>query len=344
MRLIVFLCALLLCAFTPPEKEFDQLMGKGSKRWQLISQEEDRTDLERFRALYAENRQRLELPAAEVKIPHVVHFIWLGPRPFPPQSVENVRTWLARNPGWKVKFWTDRKRPPPCEGMEVCQVQDFYFSRLGRCYEESENWGEKSDLLRYEILYQEGGVYADHDANCLRPFADLHAGYDLYCCLETPHPPFVGRSITAGNGVIGSRAHHPVLAAVINRIALRWDELGRQFRGRDGYARTEVVMQRTYIALTHALREALGQEGNVDIVLPSSYFFAKEGLPSLYSKHFFAAAWTEQGDKPSPFEKKNQRLLRKAVSRGSLLTKGIAAALGLNALFVVLACRRRRAH
>src|SRR4029078_2446346 len=95
------------------------------------------------------------------KIPPTVHFIWLGPKHFPPESVDNVRMWIAKNPGWKVKFWTDRKREAPCQGMEIAYVADFAFHCLEKCYRDSENWGEKSDILRYEILFQEGGVYVD---------------------------------------------------------------------------------------------------------------------------------------------------------------------------------------
>ena len=140
--------------------------------------------------------------------------------------------------------------------------------------------GRKIDILRYEILYDQGGVYVDHDANCLRPFEGMHWGFDLFCCLETPHEPFVGRNITCGNGVIGSRSHHPTVEKVLDLIAERWDGVGARYRGRrDDYSRAEIVMQRTYIALSDALFETIDQKGNVDILLPAAYFFSKIGNP-----------------------------------------------------------------
>ncbi len=81
------------------------------------------------------------LKTKETKIPKVVHFIWLGPRPFPPQSVENVRTWIAHNPDWEFKFWTDRRRDPPCNGMETIVMKEYPFPLLGNRYVASENWG-----------------------------------------------------------------------------------------------------------------------------------------------------------------------------------------------------------
>ncbi len=291
-------------------------MGNKTAHWNYVKQEEDFTFLAACKEVYEKNYSELAEANKSFKIPKVVHFIWLGPRPFPPESVENVRTWMAHHPDWTFKFWTDRDRQVPCRGMQKCYVKDFPFSRLERAFVQSQNYGEKSDVLRYEILNHEGGVYVDHDANCLRSFQGLHSSYDFFCGLETPHEPFVGRTVTCGNGVIGSRANHPAVKRIIELIAQRWDQLGKKYQGRDSYSRTEVVMQRTYIALTNALKEgALNKEGNVDIVLPAAYFFSKSGLPSLYSKHFYATAWSDQKVKKSDFEKGTQKKLDKIAQK-----------------------------
>ena len=302
---------LLLLATAPlAASEFELLMGKETQHWKHIQQAEDKEVLQTFKALYEKNRPLLDHAAEEFKIPKVVHFIWLGPRPFPPGSVENIRSWIAHHPNWTVKFWTDRDRPTPCNGMQKLYVQDFPFAFLKDCYDDSENYGEKSDVLRFEILYREGGVYADHDANCLQSFEKLNQAYDLYTCLETPHPAFVGRAITSGNGLIGSRPGHPVIKKTIEVIGNRWTDLKYTFRGKDRSTRNELVMQRTYIALTHALKEKAGQERNADIVLPASYFFAKSGMKSLYSKHFYASAWQDPKENRESSEKKLLKHLR----------------------------------
>jgi hypothetical protein len=293
------------------DEEFDDLMGKETRHWHYVTQVQDEALLKYSMALYYKNRLAQFRQEGLFKIPPVIHFIWLGPRPFPPQSVENVRTWMTQNPGWKVKFWTDRDREPPCEGMEKVLVKDFHFLKLGKCFEESQNWGEKADLLRYEILYQHGGVYVDHDANCLRPFSGMHRGYDFYCGLETPHESFVGRNITCCNGIIGSRPQHPTLERIINLVADRWKPLADKFCGNDEYSRIEVVMHRTYIALTDAIIDTLDQEGNVDIVFPAAYFFSKTGISPLYSKHFYASAWDEFKDRQSEIERAGEKTLRK---------------------------------
>ncbi len=309
-------------------------MGKKTKHWSYVQQEEDLVFLNRCHALFEKNKVQLLAEKKMNKIPKVVHFIWLGPRPFPPDSVENIRTWLAHNPEWTVKFWTDRDRALPCKGLQKVFVKDFTFSRLEKCYHQSQNWGEKSDILRYEILYQEGGVYADHDANCLQPFDKLHSNFDFYCGMEAPHEAFVGRNVTCGNGVIGSRPRHPAVKKVIDLIAERWDLLGRKYQGRDTYSKTEVVMQRTYIALTHAIKETLDKEGNVDIVLPAAYFFAKSGMPSIYSKHFYATAWSDQHVKKSDWEKGAQKKLDKIKHKTKNLYLLVILALGVSIMII----------
>jgi len=70
------------------------------------------------------------------------------------------------------------------------------------------------------------------------------------------------------------------------------------------------VMERTYIALTHALQKKLDLPGNTDIVLPAAYFFAKPGIKPLYSQHFFANSWAKDSQ-DADFEKQTQKILNK---------------------------------
>ena len=290
--------------YSAEEDDFELLLGKETSHWHhMQQQEEDYSALKSFHSLYLKNKKLQFENTKQASIPQVIHFIWLGPRPFPAQSVENMRSWIAKNPGWKVKFWTDRERDLPCEGIEKMLVQDFKFLKLQKCYEESQNWGEKSDLLRYEILFQEGGLYTDHDIACFKSFDNLQQGYDLFIGLEPPHEAFAERNLTINNGLIGVKPHHPLIARVIERVEQNWDALGRQYRGKDDYSKIEVVMRRTYIPFTHAAEDGLEKENNRDIVFPAAYFFAKAGIPSIYAKHFYDTLWDETRHRKTEFEK-----------------------------------------
>jgi hypothetical protein len=322
--------------------DFDTLMGKNTRHWHFVAQEKDIAFLLFAKEIYEKNKDAESSCQDHYKIPPVIHFIWLGPKHFPPKSVENVRTWIAQNPGWKVKFWTDRARVPPCEGMEMVYVSDFSFQKLGRQFSESENWGEKSDILRYEILFQEGGVYADHDANCLKPFEGMHKGYDLYCGLEAPHEAFVGRNITCGNGVIGSRAGHPTIKKVIDCIEERWDALKTQFRGKDPHSKIEIVMQRTYIALTHCLEGTMNRQGNTDIVFPAGYFFAKSGIPSICSQHFYATSWDDFRHKKSDEERNLEKAMNKLLHDARSIVRNVLIVIGFNLILILVLAKISR--
>ena len=310
--------------------EFERLMGKQTQHWIYVSRPQDIATLEKFETLYEQNQDKRFTETGPYKIPKVVHFIWLGPNPFPPHSVENVRTWIAKNPDWTIKFWTDRKREAPCSSMEICDVNQFPFLFSQYRFDESNNWGEKSDVLRFEILYQEGGVYVDHDANCLQSFDGLHRGYNFYCGLEAPHPPFAGRNITCGNGIIGASPFHPVVGRVIELIGKSWEDLGHKYKGRDGYSRTQLVMERTYMMLTLSLLDRLNEDGNIDIVFPAAYFFAKKDIPPLYSKHFFANSWANEED--TEFEQETKSVLHKLQKRNKTIMLIGKGALSMNAL------------
>lgn len=299
MRQLVLFCLAFATSMGLFATDFDILMGKETKHWKHLVQKEDQQLLGRFKSIYDSHFQALVTKQEGNTIPKVIHFIWIGPAAFPAESVENVRMWMQHHPDWTVKFWTDRKRHLPCKGMEEVFVEDFSFALLEKEYHQSTNWGEKSDILRYEILLAEGGIYTDHDANCLTSFENLNAGFDFYAGLEAPHPPLAGQYITCGNGVIGARADHPVIRQALQNIGERWDDVGSHFLGEDGFNRTERVLNRTYTALTQAVKAKIGEGENRDIVLPAAYFFAKAGIKSLYSQHFYANRWADEGGKTS---------------------------------------------
>lgn len=331
-----FLLALLLvCSNLFCDEEFFYLMGKETNHWAHVTRSEDVATLDKLSELYDKNKSFRFASSSQYKIPKIIHFIWLGPRPFPSESVQNVRTWLAHHPDWRVKFWTDKKRPPPCNDMLFCDVNQFPFLFLRRCYEESENWGEKSDILRFEILYQEGGIYVDHDANCLQKFDPLNKGFHFYCGLESPHPPFAGRNITCGNGVIGSCPFHPIVGRVIEKIDKDWGAIGKKYKGRDSYSKTQLVLERTYIQLTDSILKNHSEDGNIDIAFPAAFFFAKKDITPIYSEHFFANTWADDSLHDFEFEKATKKAMAKLRNRNKTIRLITRTAIAVNGLILI---------
>ena len=85
--------------------------------------------------------------------------------------------------------------------------------RNRRQFDEATNFGEKSDVLRYEILFQLGGVYVDADMECLRALDGLHATVDFYAGISN------SGTIELNNAIIGARPGHPIISACIQRVA-----------------------------------------------------------------------------------------------------------------------------
>lgn len=277
----------------PFEADFEILMGKETGRWRFVSTEDDQKILNRYRALYEKNQALQFTQEGTYKIPNEIHLIWLGPRPFPRDSVENVRMWVAHHPEWTIHLWTDRLRPPPVNGIIVHEEGEFPLKRLKKYFYESTNWGHKSDLLRYEILSQRGGVYIDHDANSLRSFDGLHRGFDFYTCLEVPHTRIGGRSITSGIGIIGACPHHPIIEGCIEDVVEHWDETIENFPTSSPEALRDYVMHSTYLPFTRSLENNLDKEGYVNIVLPASYFYPQKSLKPIYSFHGYGTSWAD---------------------------------------------------
>lgn len=123
-----------------------------------------------------------ERPIETYLIPRTIHFIWAGgAKIMPVTGLNNVIAWAKANPDFAVKIWIDTKTDPEC----VRKYQDAFTSLGGMPgnivltdisepskaisspeirYEIDHlcpNYGASSDMLRYNILYEEGGAYFD---------------------------------------------------------------------------------------------------------------------------------------------------------------------------------------
>jgi len=163
-----------------------------------------------FRVLYEKNNPSVIPPASEVKIPKIIHQIWIGgevPEVFKPL----MKTWIEKHVGreWKYKLWTDE------------DVKDYPLVNR-EFYDATDNPGVKSDILKWEIIYNHGGVYVDIDHECLRALDILHYTYDFYTCLQ----PLDTYLLQLGAALFGATPHHSILKHCIDTIKDDWHEQG----------------------------------------------------------------------------------------------------------------------
>lgn len=312
-----------------PDMDFLSLMCDSLPAWKHVQTKEDFENLAFFKDVYEKNILLLENPPETYKIPKVIHFIWVGPNAFPRESIENVRSWIARHPDWTVKFWTDRQRPLPHPEMELCFIRDFSFKYLERFYNNSDNYGEKSDLLRLEILDQEGGIYADHDVACVSSFDDLNKAYNLYCGMEVPYPTTLSSSVLPTNNLLGASAGHPMLKKCMVWLQENWDQIEKDYPGKDRDAVINRVAHRTFCVLGETFKKHANEEGNVDIALPTCYFNSPKIEWALYSQHQYKGTWFEN---ESAFEKSARKRLMMLSKKTNKLLLAVGVLAGLNFL------------
>jgi hypothetical protein len=220
--------------------------------------------------------------------------------------------------------------------MELVRVQDLQFLKLFECYKKSDNYAEKSDILRLEILYQEGGIYVDHDVKCLQSFEPLNKAYDLFCGMELPYPTSLSSSLLPTNNVLGARQGHTILRRCMDWLSDNWDRIEREYPGKDRDAVINRVAHRTFFALGECFKQFSNKEGNRDIAMPSFYFNAPEDKLAIYSRHLYKGTWFEN---ESEFEKIVRERLVKITKKTNrlLLIFGIFSllnAVGFTILFL----------
>jgi len=286
--------------------DFNTLMGFNKSVWKFVETHEDFSNIHTFKKLYNKNKELQFLSQKELKVPKVIHFVWLGPNPFPRESLENVRSWINHHPDWTIKFWTDRLRPLPHSRMKLHLVTDFEFTQLEECFYNSNNYGEKSDILRYEILNQEGGLYVDHDVKCFKSFLPFHKNFDLYCGLEPPHQPVLSSSISVCNNIIGVRPGHPVIKAAIEMAKDKWEDFAIAYPGSDKESIIYRVANRSFIVFDQAVKAVGDQGSNIDIVFPAAYFNRIDDDFALFAHHYHSSTWF---DDETRFERSMRRHL-----------------------------------
>jgi mannosyltransferase OCH1-like enzyme len=147
-----------------------------------------------------------------MRIPRLIHQSWRDDG-FP-KTLFNWR-WqqglLDLNPGWRLVRWTDNS------SRALIATQYAWFLPT---YDAYPSYIQRSDAARYFIIYHHGGVYADLDIECSKPFAPVLAAHRALFSYKQ------GTNMSRGlvNALFASEARHPlwrtVFTLLTNRSAL----------------------------------------------------------------------------------------------------------------------------
>lgn len=103
-------------------------------------------------------------------IPKIIHYIWLGNNPIPPQIKKCINSWSKVCPDYEIKFWNE-------ENLDLEKYQ-YVKDAL-----EAKKYAFASDVLRFEILKKYGGIYLDVDVKLLKKL-DQFLEYDFFTGFE----------------------------------------------------------------------------------------------------------------------------------------------------------------
>ena len=131
-----------------------------------------------------------------MRVPRIIHQIWIGPDPLPEPHRGWIESWRRHHPAWEHRLWTE-------DDLPADPIRAEALNRLRAPV-------ERADILRLEILFRHGGVYVDTDLECLRSLDDVLDGEDFVGVCHKP-----GR-IT--NTAIAAAPGHPLLERALAEV------------------------------------------------------------------------------------------------------------------------------
>ncbi len=125
------------------------------------------------------------------KIPKIIHYCWVGPRPKSEKIIACITSFKLQNPDFAVKEWNESN----------FKSEDFPFTK--KMYSEKK-WAFVADYVRLYVLEQYGGIYLDADMFLVQSLSPL---LNAECVLGEES---LG-AISAG--MVGAIPHHPFIIA-----------------------------------------------------------------------------------------------------------------------------------
>ncbi len=202
---------------------------------------------------YKKNKISYTTPPPNPSIPPIIHFIWLGSS-LPNKGKLVIDSWRECHPGWEIKLWDD-------ESVKTFKWTNG-FTKFA--FFDAKSYGEQADILRYEILYQFGGLYSDVDIICLHSFNDLISNdLTFFGGQETNHITKGWCNLHICNALIGVNKGNPILKWCIDHLETQTE---------DTFAKG-IIYRTGPLLLTTACREYLNNKNENILILPCSYFY-----------------------------------------------------------------------
>ena len=133
-------------------------------------------------------------------IPKIIHQIWIGTKIAPTKLMD---TWKDKNPDFTYIRWNE----------EEIKKRKLPLNCLNRINEIEEING-KADIIRWEILYEYGGVFLDADSICIEPVDNVLMSKKCFAGWENEE----ARPGLIATGTMGFPPRHPLVKNAIDWI------------------------------------------------------------------------------------------------------------------------------
>jgi mannosyltransferase OCH1-like enzyme len=208
-------------------------------------------------------------------LPKKIHQIWMGGQ-LPDVFLKYTQTWKELNPDWEYKLWLDK------DVKDIDIPDRDLFNSIRRPE-------QRSDFLRYHVLNQFGGIYADTDFRCLKSLNSL-SYVDFLIGIGYP------QNVELYIGLIGSIPNHPILQKIINDMTVI-----RHGGWQDVFETTG-----TYFFTRKFFEVVTGYQKGI-VPLPTDYLYPfpnqagherRDGdeyiKPCSYAIHYWAVSWAKK--------------------------------------------------
>lgn len=199
-------------------------------------------------------------------IPRLIHQMWMG-GPMPALWAEYREKLVALHPNWNFRLWTEadlqfrlwHNQTLIDRAEQISPMAPYQFI---------------SDVVRYEVLLEFGGVWVDIDFDPQKPLDELCNGKEAWVAYED--------GVWVNNAVMGMAQEHPVMREAVDGLA---GNVG-QFRPSVGNTHKSGPQYLTPLILAHEVH-----------IYPKEYFYPylwneldREGelFPDAYMVHRWA--------------------------------------------------------
>jgi mannosyltransferase OCH1-like enzyme len=147
------------------------------------------------------------------KIPKLLHIVWIGDESKRPDGC--IASWRNHHPDWDFRLWGNSEYEGRKWRLRSLMDEMWQFELAG-----------VTDLMRWEILSEEGGITVDADSECLERLPDWLLTCEAFCSAANE----VAAPGRLTNAFMGSKPRNSFFSAIVEYLLNKTDPLYKKHR------------------------------------------------------------------------------------------------------------------